>query len=109
MILLPVSDIVGTTVNQHRELLCELLINANMCMLNGRNFKQNDYTSKDAVVVDYVLIPHEQLLLYSEFNIVKVHDLFKQAGRVGMYYPLRFQPDPNMLQCNLSLEMFQFV
>ncbi len=30
----PKRDIVDTTVNQHGELLCELLINANMCMLN---------------------------------------------------------------------------
>ncbi len=74
-----------------------------MCMLNGRNFKQNDYTCKDAVVVDYVLIPHEQLSLCSEFNVVKVHDLFEQAGCVGMYDPLRSLPDPKMLQWNFSL------
>ncbi len=73
-------------------------------MLNGRKFKQNDYTSKDVAVADYVLIPHEQLSLYSEFNVVRVHDLFEQAGCVGMYDPLRSLPDHNILQCNFSLQ-----
>ncbi len=58
-------------------------------------------------MVDNVLIPYEQLSLYSEFNVV--HDLFEQAVCVGMYDPLRSLPDHNMLQWNLSLQQFQFV
>ncbi len=60
------------------------------------NFKQNDYTSRDAVVFDYVLIPHEQLALYSEFNVVTVHDLFELAGCSGMYNPLRSLANHNV-------------
>ncbi len=44
----------------------------------------------------------KQLSLFSEFNVVRVYDLFKQAGCVGMYDPLRSLPDHNMLQWNLS-------
>ncbi len=78
-------------------------------MFNGRNFKQNDYTYKDVAVFDNELISHEQLLLYCEFNVVRVNDLFEQPGCVRMYNPLRSLPDNIMLQLNLNLQQFQFV
>lgn len=100
-------DIVDPILNQYGELLCDLMLSANMCMLNGRNFIHNDFTSKDASVVDYVLVPHEQLSLCKDFKVIRAHDLFEEAGCVGLFDPLRSLPDHNMLTWSINLTQFQ--
>ncbi len=45
-------NVVDMTRNVYGELLCDFLIRAVMCMLNGRKYVVNDFTCKDASVVD---------------------------------------------------------
>ena len=78
-------------------------------MINGRNYIHNDFTCKDASVVDYMLVPHEQLHLYKEFNVKRVFDLFEMSGCVGLYDPTRKLPDHNLLQCVIDLTDYMCV
>jgi hypothetical protein len=99
---IPERSVIDRHVNQYGEMLCDMLLSANMCILNGRNCTHNDYTSKDASVVDYVIVMHEQLPLYQNFLVARSHDLFDKAGCTGLN-PLRSLPDHNMLQWDLNL------
>lgn len=64
-------------VNKYGHLLIEFLLNSNMCILNGRNYVCNDYTCITSLgysVVDYCLVNHDELVLYSDFKVSKVTD-----------------------------------
>ena len=37
-------DVIDYTVNSYGEIFCEFLLNANCCVLNGRNYYHNDFT-----------------------------------------------------------------
>ncbi len=73
---------VDMTRNVYGELLCDFLISASMCMLNGRKYVVNNFTWKDALVVDYVFLTYEQLHMHSGFTVV--YDLIELAGFVGL-------------------------
>ena len=49
-------DIVDYTINKHGEIMCEFLLSSSCCILNGRNYTTNDFTSKDCSVVDYCFV-----------------------------------------------------
>ena len=71
-------NVVDFKTNLYGELLIEFLINANMCILNGRNSISNDFTSvsvKGSAVVDYCLVSHESLSSFSSFNVIRTVDL----------------------------------
>ena len=56
----------------------EFLIDANSCILNGRNCIKNNYTCikpQGMLVVDYSIIPHEDLNKYAELTVFTVSDL----------------------------------
>ncbi len=82
------------------------MISASMCMLNGRNYTRNDFTCKDMSVVDYAIIPYEQLCLHKHVNVMYVHDMFELVGCVGKYDPVRHLSDHNLLCWNMDLSAF---
>ncbi len=54
-------DVVDFDVNSYGESLIDFLISSNLCILNGRNHINNDFTHIAATgrsVVDYCLVPH---------------------------------------------------
>ncbi len=66
-------DVVDFDVNSYDESLIDFLISSNFCILNGRNHINNDFTSIVATgksVVDYCLVPHEDLTKYSKFKFL---------------------------------------
>ena len=53
--------------NYYGNVLLEFLINSNLCLLNGRNFTHNDFTSisaKGSSVVDYCIVSQDDLSLF---------------------------------------------
>ena len=59
---LPERNVVDFKTNSSGDILIEFLINANMCMLNGRNCVNNDFTSistKGCSVVDFCIVSHD--------------------------------------------------
>ena len=70
-------------VNKYGHLLIEFFLNSNMCILNGHNCSSNDLTcitSTGCSVVDFCLVSHEDLPIYSEFKVCKVTDLLTQLA-----------------------------
>ncbi len=95
-------NVVDMTRNVYGE-LCNFLISASMCMMNGRKYVVNDVTCKIASLVYYVFLTYEQLYVHSRFSMKLVNDLFYLAGCVGLYDPVRYLPDHNMIQWNMDL------
>ena len=76
---IPGRNVMEFTSNKYGEMLCEFLIDANCCLLNGRYYISNDFTCirpQGMSVVDYCIIPHEDLDKYLDFNVQTVSDLW---------------------------------
>ena len=97
---IPPRHVIDYMSNDYGELLCDMLISANMCILNRRG-DQNDFTCNSVSIVDYVLILHEQLEGYEYSKVVKTDCLFESSSCVGVFDPLRHIPDHNMLQWSI--------
>ena len=98
-------NIVDVLSNSYGELLIQFLISANCCILNGRNYHNNDFTcvsSKGLSVVDYILVPYEILHWFSDFRVVRSKDLFTQAGCVSTIDTSRVIPDHSCLTCSMT-------
>ena len=65
-------DVIDVTSNHYGDLLLNFLVDCNFCMINGRVKGKNDFTHvshRGRSVVDYVLVPHEQLRDVTSMNI----------------------------------------
>ena len=97
--------VVDFKTNYHCNVLLEYLINFNSCILNGRNFKHNDFTSistKESSAVDYCIVNQDDLsLFFSEFNIVRVTDLISEIGPISTVVPTGI-PGHSVLLCNIQ-------
>ncbi|XP_053403285.1 uncharacterized protein LOC128558364 [Mercenaria mercenaria] len=105
---IPERNVVDFTSNAYGDLFIDFLINTNMCMLNGRNFTKNDFTSissKGSSVVDYCIIPHEKLDIFSEISMLRVMDVINNINNVPALANTSL-PDHSILSwkltCNIS-------
>ena len=88
--------------NLYGDHLIQFLIDCNMCILNGRNYTVNDFTSvsvKGCSVVDYCLVSHEHLHHFTDFNVIRTIDLINKIG-VRNILP-RNMPDHSVLSWNM--------
>ena len=70
-----------------------------MCMVNRKNFICNDFTcitSNGGSVVDYCFTAHEDLSLFSDFNVHKVADIINEVGHGSILFSSSF-PDHSIL------------
>ena len=68
-------NVVDFSTNMYGDKLLTFLIDSNMCVLNGRNYTHNDFTSisvKGSSVVDYCIVHQDNLELFSDFNVITV-------------------------------------
>ncbi len=83
---LPHRDVIDNVVNNHGRLMCDFLINANYCILNGRNDELNDFTCvsvKGSSVVDYCVCPYESVNNICNFKVFRPSTLIQESGSVG--------------------------
>lgn len=76
-----------------------------MCILNGRNSVCNDYTCITSLgysVVDYCLVNHDELVLYSDFKVSKVTELINQIGHDCILFSSAF-PDHSVLSWKIDI------
>ena len=104
----PERKVIDFTANKHRELLCEFLINSNCCMLNGRNPESsaNEFTckrSQGSSVVDYCLVPHEDLNKYTDFKVWKVSDLINKSRILNTLDVNTSRPDRSILSWKVDI------
>ena len=101
----PSRDIVDHTLNAFGEELIDFMIKSNCCMLNGRNNKNNAYTCfrpAGQSVVDYCIVPHDQLTMHTDFNVITPNDLYTDSGCMEIAEP-RFMSDHSLIMWNLEL------
>ena len=85
---IPERHVVDFTQNKYGQHFCEFLIDANCCILNGRqNSIKNSYTfvspSQGSSVVDYCVVPYEQLCNFDSFNVQSMCELLEEFHLVN--------------------------
>ena len=79
-------EVIDFSSNHYGDLLLSFLIDCNFCMLNSRVNGKNDFTHVShhgRSVVDYVLVPHEQIRDINSLNVYRMSETiehFKQNG-----------------------------
>ena len=79
---IPERKVVDFSSNKHGELLCDSLIDSNCCILNGRNFRSTNFTflgPQGASVVDYCIVPYENLNRFDNFEVILISDLMNST------------------------------
>lgn len=73
------------TINQRGQEFCEFLIDAKMCVLNGRfDCTSNGYTSvsgRGSAVVDYICVPHDIFPSCKNFAVTSSNSLVAELSR----------------------------
>jgi hypothetical protein len=94
-------DVIDFKTNSLCDSFIDFLITTNCCVLNGRNMVNNDFTCRNISVVDYCIVPHDDLHIFNDFNVLKSHTLFNECC-LGHCEPIGI-PDHNLLCWNISL------
>ena len=97
-------DVVDRKTNFYGEVLIDYFINTNMCILNGRNCINNDFTSistKGLSVVDYCLVSHEVLVTFS--NFIRAVDLINRVNDISNLLASSI-PDHSAIIWEINLE-----
>lgn len=100
--------VVHYKTNQYCDIFLGFLISKTSCLLNGWNFKVNDYTRvfRGCAVADYCLVPFEQISGYSNFDVIRATTLITEA--VGVETMERItMPDHSLLLWSISLQHIQ--
>lgn len=101
--------VVDTGHNSFGDPFIQFLLSASCCMINGRNYEANDYTSvsqKGLAVVDYCLVAHEHLALFDKFRVQRARTLFNEAGCLTLFDPSHTVPDHSLLSWSMDLSPF---
>ena len=80
-----IRQVIDTTANKYGDFLLDFLIDCNLCIVNGRKGR-NDFTHvshRGCSVVDYVIVPHEQLLLSTNFSVHRMSDIMTDLNLTG--------------------------
>jgi len=90
---LPSRSNIDSTLNSYGDMFIDLCVDANFCMLNGRfdaeyhNFTCISQTGKS--IEDYIIVQHDQLILFKDFKIITMNDNFTQLARLCATYVSR--------------------
>lgn len=104
----PERSIIDFKSNFYGEMFVEFLINTNMCMLNGRNSINNDFTSvstKGLSVVDYCFTNHADFSFFKEFSVIRTADLINQAHNIDILAATNI-PDHSFLRWQIDTSQF---
>ena len=80
-----IRQVIDTTANNYGDFLLYFLIDCNLCIVNGRKGR-NDFTHvshRGWSVVDYVIVPHEQLLLSTNFSVHRMSNVMTDLNLTG--------------------------
>lgn len=80
---LPARNVVDFQKNTYCDMFLDFLISTNFCVLNGRNSDTNGFTyistQGGASVVDYCLLPYEDLVKYEHFKVHRISTLIESV------------------------------
>ena len=98
--VLPERHIVYFNTNSLAGTFLQLLISSEFCILNGRNSTINDFTrirTTGRSVVDYCLVPLEQLRYFTDFAATRATTLCERSGCLGKLDPKKGIPKHSAL------------
>ena len=101
-------DIIDSISNHYGDLLLNFLIDCNFCMLNGRVKGKNEFTHvshRGRSVVDYVLIPHEQIINIKSMNVCLMTETVEKFSLNGCTKI----PDHSVLSWEMELPKYDNV
>ena len=104
---LPQRTVLDCTNNAYSDVFIDFLINVNCCIVNGRNSVKDDFTyvsTRGSSVVDYCLVPYENLKSISNFSVKRASTLATETGAIGQVDPVSKIPDHSFLQWTFSLD-----
>ncbi|CAG2218028.1 unnamed protein product [Mytilus edulis] len=102
-------DVIDFKCNSYCNAFIDFLISVNCCILNGRNFVNNDYTcvsTKGCSVVDYCIVPYDNLNLFKDFCVIRANDLVTSAGFDVNGVDLKLIPDHSLIKWSIDLNAF---
>ena len=102
---IPDRHVVDFNSNKHGE----ILINSNGCVLNGRNYKRNDFTfigPQGASEVDYCIVPYEQLSMFDAFEVNLMPDMLNPVNVFDSLENLNSESDHSILSWKLTLHNY---
>ena len=100
---IPSRNVVDFTKNSYGEYLCKFLIDSNCCILNGRQYNNNDFTfvsTRGRSVVDYFIVPYENLEKCNNFKVFRPSDVFNPTNGVES----KLIPDHSIIACEYTLQ-----
>ena len=99
-------EILDKHVNQHGKCLIDFLLEAKMCILNGRiSPENNNYTSKSTKgisVVDYFIVPHSNLSCFENFTVTPCLDIIEKHNLFNLLNHKSRTPDHAALSVELK-------
>ena len=104
---LPLRSVIAYSHNAYSEMFIDFLINVNCCIVNGRNSVHNDLTFVSPLscsVVDYCLMPYENLCNISIFSVIRASKLATDAGVIGQVNPASKLPDHSVRRWSFNLD-----
>ena len=102
---LPPREIIDYVENAHGDDLIDFLISTNTAMLNGR-LGSNDYTCishKGKSVVDYILVPYEQIKCYKHFEVLPISQHLEQHN-IPILDNVLSKMDHSILRCTFDIK-----
>lgn len=105
--VVPERKNIDQKVNKYGEIFCEFLTAVNCCILNGRISDVDDYTcvsSSGVSVVDYCVVPYEQLGNFSDFQVRRASELVDTADCKSLIGPGSRVPDHSFISWNYSID-----
>ncbi|CAG2255414.1 unnamed protein product [Mytilus edulis] len=102
-------NVIDFKCNSYCNAFIDFLISAYCCILNGRNFVNNDYTcvsTKGCSVVDYCIVPYDNLNLFKDFCVIRANDLVTSAGFDVNGVDLKLIPDHSLIKWSIDLNAF---
>ena len=100
---IPSRNVVDFTKNSYGEYLCKFLIDSNCCILNGRQYNNNDFTfvsTRGRSVVDYFIVPYENLEKCNNFKVYRPSDVFNPTNGIES----KLIPDHSIIACEYTLQ-----
>ena len=101
--------VIDYKINSHGKNLLDFCINSNMCILNGRNTINNDFTSistKGLSVVDYALVPYCKLDCFQNFYVANSSELIHETQSKGIIDPDHSIPDHSLLKWTFEVTKY---
>ena len=106
---IPLRCVIDEVKNQHGSCFIDFLLESKMCLVNGRiSPENNDFTNvskKGKSLVDYIVVPHENLSSCVHFSVTSCNDILSDFNLVHLIGNNSKVPDHSLLSLTVETSM----